>query len=142
MDRPSNRQWGNSGKGAIVVFDTDIFIWVQRGNGKAAHLIESEEERMLSLQTYLELLQCAQNGRQHEQTKSFLKTFGFAILPLTENIGHRAAVYMEEYGLSHGLRAGDAVVAATAAEHDSILCTGNEKHFSPIRDLRTKIFKP
>lgn len=125
-----------------MLFDTDIFIWVQRGNVRAARLIESEEERHLSLQTYLELLQCAENRQQHEQTKSFLKTFGFATLPLTENIGHRAAVYIEEYALSHGLRAGDAIVAATATEHDLTLCTGNGKHFSPIRDLKTRIFKP
>jgi predicted nucleic acid-binding protein len=124
------------------MFDTDIFIWVQRGNVKAAHLIEREEERLLSLQTYLELLQCAENRRQHEQTRSFLKTFGFATLPLTENIGHRAAVYIEEYALSHGLRAGDAIVAATAAEHGLTLCTGDGKHFSPIRDLKTRVFKP
>ena len=125
-----------------MIFDTDIFIWVQRGNVRAAHLIESEEERCLSLQTYLELLQCAENRQQHEQTKSFLKTFGFATLPLTENIGHRAAVYIEEYALAHGLRAGDAIVAATAAEHGLTLCTGNGKHFSPIRDLKTRVFKP
>jgi predicted nucleic acid-binding protein len=125
-----------------VIFDTDIFIWVQRGNVRAARLIESEEERCLSLQTYLELLQCAENRQQHEQTKSFLKTFGFATLPLTENIGHRAAVYIEEYAFAHGLRAGDAIVAATAAEHGLTLCTGNGKHFSPIRDLKTRIFKP
>ena len=125
-----------------MIFDTDIFIWVQRGNVRAAHLIESEEERCLSLQTYLELLQCAENRQQHEQTKSFLKTFGFATLPLTENIGHRAAVYIEEYALAHGLRGGDAIVAATAAEHGLTLCTGNGKHFSPIRDLKTRVFKP
>ena len=125
-----------------MIFDTDIFIWVQRGNVRAAHLIEREEQRYLSLQTYLELLQCAENRRQYEQTKSFLKAFGFATLPLTENIGHRAAVYIEEYALSHGLRAGDAIVAATATEHDLTLCTGNGKHFSSIRDLKTRIFKP
>jgi predicted nucleic acid-binding protein len=125
-----------------VIFDTDIFIWVQRGNLKAAHLIEGEDERLLSVQSYMELLQGAENRRQHEQTKSFLRDFGFSTLPLSENIGHRAAVYVEEYGLSHGLRAGDAIVAATAAEHGVILCTSNAKHFSPIRDLKTRIFRP
>jgi len=125
-----------------VLFDTDIFIWVQRGNVRAARLIEKEEERLLSLQTYLELLQCAENRQQHEQTKSFLKTFGFVTLALTENIGHRAAVYIEEYALSHGLRAGDAIVAATATQHGLTLCTSNAKHFAPIQDLKTKIFKP
>ena len=125
-----------------MIFDTDVFIWVQRGNGKAAHVIESEAERWLSVQTYMELLQCAENRQQHEKTKSFLKDFGFGTLPLSENIGHRAAVYIEEYGLSHGLRTGDAIVAATAAEHGLTLCTGNAKHFSPIKDLKTSIFKP
>ena len=125
-----------------MIFDTDIFIWVQRGNVKAAHVIEHEDERLLSVQTYMELLQCAENRQQNEETKSFLKEFGFMTLPLSENIGHRAAVYVEEYGLSHRLRAGDAIVAATAAEHGLTLCTGNGKHFSPIRDLKTRIFKP
>ena len=125
-----------------MIFDTDIFIWIQRGNARAAQWVEDEEERLLSVQTYLELLQGAANRRQHEQTKSFLKDFGFSTLPLSENIGHRAAVYIEEYGLSHGLRAGDAIVAATAAEHGLVLCTGNARHFRPIRDLKTRIFRP
>ncbi|OGV62762.1 MAG: twitching motility protein PilT [Lentisphaerae bacterium RIFOXYC12_FULL_60_16] len=125
-----------------MIFDTDIFIWVQRGNLKAAQLIEGEDERLLSIQSYMELLQGAENRRQHELTKSFLRDFGFSTLPLSENIGHRAAVYVEEYGLSHGLRTGDAIIAATTAEHGLILCTSNAKHFSPIRDLKTKIFRP
>jgi predicted nucleic acid-binding protein len=125
-----------------VIFDTDIFIWVQRGNKRAAQLIEADEDRLLSLQTYLELLQCAESRRQHEITRSFLNDMGFRILPLTENIGHRAAVYIEAYALSHGLRAGDAIVAATAAEHGLILCTGNAKHFKHIPDLKLKVFSP
>ena len=58
-----------------MIFDTDIFIWIQRGNAKAARLIDQEEERFLSVQTYMELLQCAENKRQHEYTKDFLIEF-------------------------------------------------------------------
>jgi len=64
------------------------------------------------------------------------------MLPLTENIGHRAAVYVEEYTLSHGLRAGDAIIAATAAENNLPLYTSNAKHFKPIKELKLKVFKP
>lgn len=125
-----------------MIFDTDIFIWIQRGNIKAARLLEREEERILSVQTYMELLQCAANKTQVEYTKSFLREYGFGTLPLTENVGHRAAVYVEEYSLSHGLRAGDAVIAATAAENNLTLCTSNAKHFRPIKDLKLKVFRP
>lgn len=125
-----------------MIFDTDIFIWIQRGNEKAARLIEREEERYLSLQSYMELMQCAQNKQQHDTTKQFLKDFGFLTLPLTENIGHRAAVYIEEYSLSNGLRAGDALIAATAAENSLMLCSSNAKHFRPIKDLSLKVFHP
>ena len=125
-----------------MIFDTDILIWIQRGNEKAARLVEKAPERAVSVQTYLELLQCAANKKQHECIISFLKDFGFRMLPLTENIGHRAAVYVEEYTLSHGLRAGDAIIAATAAENNLPLYTSNAKHFKPIKELKLKVFKP
>jgi predicted nucleic acid-binding protein len=125
-----------------VIFDTDIFIWIQRGNRKAASLVEREEDRFISVQTYLELLQGAENKQQHEYTRQFLKDFGFRTIPLSGNIGHRATVYIEEYSLSHGLRAGDALIAATAAESNIVLCSSNAKHFKPIKDLKLKIFHP
>jgi predicted nucleic acid-binding protein len=40
------------------------------------------------------------------------------------------------------VRAGDALVAATAVEHGLVLCTGNARHFKAIRDLKIKAFKP
>ena len=125
-----------------MIFDTDIFIWIERGNAKAARLVEREDERFISVQTYLELLQCAENKRQHEYTKRFLKEFGFRTLPLSGNIGHRATVYIEEYSLSHGIRAGDALIAATATENNMPLCSGNAKHFRQIKDLKLKLFRP
>ncbi len=125
-----------------MIFDTDIFIWVQRGNSKAATLIEKAPDRFLSIQTYMELLQGATSKDQHKHTKSFIKDFNFMVLPLTENIGHRALVYVEEYSLSHGIRAGDAIIAATAVENNLPLSTSNKKHFKAIRDLNLKAFKP
>ena len=96
-----------------MLFDTDIFIWIQRGNEKAAKLIEQAENRFLSIQTYMELLQTAQKKAQHDYVKGFITSFDFIILPLTENIGHRASIYVEEYTMSNGLRSGDAIIAAT-----------------------------
>jgi len=124
------------------MFDTDILIWVQRGNLKAARTIDRQPERFLSIQSYMELLQCARNKRQIQTMRDFLVVSDFHILPLTENIGHRAAIYIEEYTLVSSLRAGDAIIAATATENNLPLVTANAKHFKPIKDLNLKIFKP
>jgi predicted nucleic acid-binding protein len=125
-----------------MIFDTDIFIWAQRGNEKAVKLMEKSEERHLSVQTHMELFQSAKNKTQHKYIKDFLSTFGFIVLPLTENIGHRASIYVQEYTLSSGLRSGDAIVAATAVENNLILASGNLQHFKAIKELELKVFKP
>lgn len=125
-----------------MIFDTDILIYVEKGNEKAVKLIESTDERYISVQTYMELLQNAKNKTQHKYTKEFVNLYGFQILPLTENIGHRASIYVEEYTLSSSLGAADAIVAATATENNLTLATSNQKHFKDIKDLKIKIFKP
>lgn len=125
-----------------MLFDTDILIWIQRGNINAATLFEEETERYISIQTYMELLQCARNKQQQQLTKRFLADFAVITLPLSANIGQRAAVYIEEYSLASGLRAGDALVAATAVEHSLTLSTSNAKHFRNIVGLSLRIFKP
>ena len=125
-----------------MIFDTDIFIWVQRGNEKAARLMQRVENKFLSVQSYMELLQCAQNKTQHKYVKDFISSFNFMVLPLTENIGHRASIYIEEYTLSSGLRSGDAIIAATAVENNMALVSSNAKHFKVIKDLELKVFKP
>ncbi|MCA9398676.1 MAG: type II toxin-antitoxin system VapC family toxin, partial [Candidatus Omnitrophica bacterium] len=118
-----------------MIFDTDIFIWLQKGNKKAAVLVEEAEERYLSIQSYMELLQCARNKKQHQAVKDFLTTFDFVVLPLNENIGHRALIYIEEYTLAHNVRSADALIAATAVENNMLLVSSNVKHFKPIQDL-------
>jgi len=125
-----------------VIFDSDIFIWVQRGNSKAAKRIDATRERYLSIQSYMELLQGAKNKSQHQYIRDFLVEFNFVILPLTENIGHRAAIYIEEYSLSSGMRAGDAIIAATAVENNMPLLTSNVRHYKSVKDLVLKAFRP
>jgi predicted nucleic acid-binding protein len=125
-----------------MLFDTDIFIWVQRGNEKAARLVDRSKQRYLSVFSYMELLQSAKDGEQLRRTHDFISAFDFVVLPLTENIGHRALIYLEEHTFSHGLRVGDAIIAATAAENNMMLISSNAKHFRPIKELKLKLFKP
>ena len=125
-----------------MIFDTDILIWSQHHHLKAKELILDDEERVISLQTYMEFLQGARSLKEMQLFKDMLSEARFSVLSLSENIGHRASIYIEEYAIPSGLRAGDALIAATAMEHNLVLATGNRKHFQMIRDLKIHAFHP
>ena len=82
-----------------MLFDTDIIIWCLRGNEKAATVIDNADERSISVVSYMELLQEARDKKELKEIRIFLSDTGFSIIPVTENIGHRASIYMEEYCL-------------------------------------------
>ncbi len=125
-----------------MLLDTDVLIWVLRGNTKAARWVDHAEPRLISAITYMELVQGARNRQELRSIKSFLTDLRFEVVPLSENTGHRAAIYVEEYGLAEGLGVADALIAATAVERNLILCTGNRKHYKAIKDLEMKTFRP
>lgn len=124
-----------------MIFDTDVFIWIQRGNRRAAQLVQNAPSRFLSIQTYMELLQGARNRNEQVATRRFLSDFSFVTLPLTMEIGTRAAGLVESFSLSHDMRAGDAIIAATAIENGQVLCTSNVKHFRQIPMLELQPLK-
>jgi len=130
-----------SGRGVSLIFDTDVLIWVFRGNAKAARAVDRCVERAISVVTYMELLQGVLHKRESRTIKDFLSDLRFRTLPLTENTGHRASIYMEEYGLSVGLGVADALIAATAVEANEQLFTGNDRHYKPIKELDLKRFR-
>lgn len=125
-----------------MLFDTDVLIWYLRGNAKAAKMIQESPQRAISAVVYMKLLQGARDKREIKTIRTFLKEAGFETLPLTENIGHRASVYMEEYCLKAGLCMADALLAATAVENQRTLCTANKKHYKSITEIELKIFRP
>lgn len=100
----------------------------------------------------------------------FNKDFHFDMIPLSNTTSYRATIDIEEYTVGriglpgrtqsacffvrlqallssgfkiqgHGLSAGDAIIAATAVEHNMPLCTSNSKHFKIIQDLQPNNFK-
>lgn len=125
-----------------MLFDTDVLIWVLRNNLRAAQLVEAAEERCISVISYMELLRGGRNREEVKEIKQFLAINSFVVLPLKENIGHRALVYIEEYSLHTQLDPADALIAATAVENHLPLCTTNDKHYRAIRELDLKVFRP
>ncbi|MFZ2658020.1 MAG: type II toxin-antitoxin system VapC family toxin [Victivallales bacterium] len=125
-----------------MLFDTDVIIWALRGNLKASSEINRCSDLYLSAVSYMELLKGARDKRELQAIKKFLLDLGFQILPVTENISHRAMIYVEEYVLKSGMDIADGLVAATASEHSMTVCTANNKHYSSIPDIQISIFRP
>jgi len=126
----------------MMLFDTDILIWTLRGHAKAADRIARCTKRFTSAVSYMELLKGARDKNEQREIKKFLHCYGFEILPITENISHRAVIYMEEFAIKSGIDMPDALIAATACETPLPLVTGNYKDYKDIPDIELSIFKP
>ena len=124
-----------------MLFDTDVIIWALRGNSRAAAAIDKADRLDLSVISYMELVQGARDRKDLRLTRGYLADLGFHVLPLSENIGHRASIYLEEHALKSRLGIPDALIAATAAENEIQLCSGNAKHYRAIADVALKAFR-
>jgi predicted nucleic acid-binding protein len=125
-----------------MLFDTDVIIWMLRGNERAAKRIDEETRLEISAVSYMELVKGTRNKHELLMIRRYLSDLGFRILPISENISHRAIIYMEEHSLKSGMDMADALIAATAVENTLTLCTANNKHFKVISDLQLSVFRP
>ena len=107
-----------------MIFDTDIVIWAIRGRTWAQQLLVSADNPAISLATWMELVEGARDKRELANLRKMLVDLEMRILPLSESIGALAADYLEKHALSNGLEAMDALIAATAVKHNSVLATG------------------
>ena len=112
-----------------------------RGKEKAVLSPSRQRTGKSVMVTYAEFIQGVRNRQELKKIKNLLNDLAFQTLPLTENIGHRASVYMEEYTLKTALCLADALIAATAVEHRLTLCTVNRKHYREINGLNLQIFR-
>lgn len=124
-----------------MLVDSDVLIWHLRGYPQAAHRLDQLAAFILSAVSYLELLQGMRNQAELAAVRKMLQRRKASILPVTAAITQRAIVLMEELTLSHGLQLADALIAATALEHDLTLLTGNTRHFAAIAQFKIERFE-
>ena len=118
---------GTSGIVADLLVDTDVFIDHLRGSRK----LEAHGERLhYSVMTRCELF--AGQGTQEETIRQLLAPF--EEIPIDRKIAERAG-RMRRAGR---LRTPDALIAATAAEHQLILVTRNVRDFTGVREVRVR----
>ena len=117
---------------------TQIFlINIGRGDSIAIDCLQDYAKistPAISIVTQMELVVGCRNKTELRQLKTFLKSF--QILQITSNISENSAGLLEQYRLSHGLLIPDALIAATAIEHDEDFITKNQKDFRFIKGLK------
>jgi len=125
-----------------MLIDTDVLIWHLRGLPKATQRLDRLPTLTISAITWLELLQGMRNRTELVAVQKSLTLRHTERLPLTPAITDRAVLLMENLSLSHGLQLGDALIAATALEHQLTMLTANVKHFTAIDGLTLERFDP
>jgi len=124
-----------------MLVDTDVLIWHLRGYQQATQKLDSFPILIISAVTYMELLQGLRSKTEMKALQQSLAMRHTQRLPLTPAITERATSLMEGMVLSDGLQMADALIAATALEHQLPLLTGNVKHFAAIATLRVERFE-
>jgi hypothetical protein len=132
--------------GTRVLIDSDVLIWLMRGNAGAGALLQQTPDWTISAVSYMELVQgCRDKAELKALQKAFKSSEHDAhtdIMPLTPTISQLACTLVEKYALSHSVHMADALIAATAITHAMPLITANKKHFSVINGLQIQVFKP
>ncbi len=125
-----------------MIFDTDVLIWWLCGDQSAQDLVQSTEERQLSVISQMEVMQGVRSKQERQVFQNFLREANFSLIAVNEPISYAAVRLIEDHALSEGLQFGDALIGATARHVHSILITGNVRHFRFIRGLELKPFRP
>jgi len=125
-----------------MLIDTDIIIWYMRDNANAVDLLNSNKGFLISVVSYMELVQGMRNKREFKVLKTALTIWKSKLLQIDEAISTKAMFYVEQYFLSHSIRLADALIASTAVLNQIPLITGDLKHFSIFKELNVHPFKP
>ena len=125
-----------------VLIDSDVLIWLMRGNTAALAAINLETDSVISAVSYMELVQGCRNKTELKALQKAFQSSASDVLPITQSISDAACRLVEKYSLSHSVHLADALIAATALEHKLPLLSGNGKHFAAIDGLELRTFKP
>jgi predicted nucleic acid-binding protein len=125
-----------------MLIDSDVLVWLTRGHPGAAQRLDPIRPWRISVVTYIELAQGCRDKAELARLKKGLAARDTEVFPITPAISQRAADLIDALALSHGMRLADALIGATAIEHDLTLLTANVKHFGTAEGLRLEVFVP
>ena len=117
----------------VKVVDTDVLIDFLRGVPPAVDFVTRHADAIVISSIAVTELYAGVRMHERETLDTFLTLFH--IVPVNHELALVAGLLRRDYGPSHGLALADAVIAATAQQHDAELVTLNVRHFPMFPDL-------
>ena len=86
-----------------------------------------------------ELYAGVREGEERAQLERFLRAF--EIIPLDAQLALQGGLVRRDWSRTHQVGLADAIIAATAAQHQIPLVTLNQKHFPMLHDVLVPYLK-
>ncbi|RZV40536.1 MAG: type II toxin-antitoxin system VapC family toxin [Candidatus Acidulodesulfobacterium acidiphilum] len=104
----------------LIIFDTDIIIWILRGK----ETIVTDAKRLseeTSGKIYITPIQVAEvysgmTDKEERKTRKLIESFYF--LDINKRIGELAGIYINKYRKSHQIELADAIIGASAKNYN------------------------
>ena len=119
-----------------VLVDSDILIEVSRGRNadivaRWMDLSNSDDAVLYSPVSVAELWAGARPKEHNALRNLFL---ALTCVPINDEAGHRAGLYLLQYRRSHAVELANALIAAGAVANSAELWTQNRKHY-PMKEI-------
>jgi predicted nucleic acid-binding protein len=119
--------------------DTDVWIDFLRGVSQAVHFVDQLPDVVcISAISVAELYAGVREGKERVSLEDLLTAL--KILPLDDISATHGGLIRRDFGKSHDVGLSDALIAATALQHDCQLFTLNVKHYPALP--KTQVTKP
>jgi len=115
----------------MVVIDSDILIWVLRGNPQITEkfnktVVETEGSIFITPVQIAEIY-AGVLPKEKAAVESFMSSLG--VLSIDEKIGRLAGDFIHKFGRSHSVTLADALVASASRINGYEIWTRNKKHY-------------
>jgi predicted nucleic acid-binding protein len=119
-----------------VLVDSDILIEVSRGRNEdvASKWIDLSNSDAAVLYSPVSVAELWAGARPNEYDALNNLFRALTCIPIDEEAGRQAGVYLRRYRRSHGIEIADALIAASAAANRAELWTRNRKHY-PMKEV-------
>ena len=115
----------------MIVIDTDVLIWLLRGNEKVKEMfkraIEETEGLLYITPVQIAEIHAGMRKKEREKTKKLLDSL--LIIEIDREIGKLAGEFVKKYGKSHSVTLADALIGAATIVRGMKLWTFNKKHY-------------